>query len=139
MTSDVGAFLAYADTDARLAVDYQVPRFLSGFVIKHAPAFDEWVAGKRQQLLRRHQEAMLTVARDAMARWRWHDAAVLADRILDTDPLSDDAARMAAEAWFMSGDRGEALARCGSKRMTANRTSQFHGNGVFVARRWTIP
>jgi len=67
-----------------------VPRFLSGFVIKHAPAFDEWVAGKRQQLLRRHQEAMLTVARDAMARWRWHDAAVLADRILDTDPLSDD-------------------------------------------------
>ena len=112
ITSDVGGFLADADTDPERAVDYQVPRFLSGFVIKHAPAFDEWVAGKRQQLLRRHQEAMLTVARDAMARWRWHDAAVLADRILDTDPLSDDAARMAAEAWYMSGDRGEALARC---------------------------
>ncbi len=109
---DAVAFLAAVDDDARGASEYQVSRFLSGFIIKRAPAFDEWVAGKRQQLLRRHQEVMLTVARDAMSRWRWQEAARSADRILDLDPLSDDAARIAAEAWYMAGDRGEALERC---------------------------
>ena len=96
-------------TDHAKAAQYNVPRFLAGFAVKHAPAFDEWVAVKRSQLLREYQSLLAGLAREAMVQWRWRDAAAWADRALDVDPLSDEATRIAVEALYMGGDRSEAL------------------------------
>ncbi|MEE8060929.1 MAG: AAA family ATPase, partial [Gemmatimonadales bacterium] len=108
---DATAFQQAAKTDPAEAAGYDVPRFLAGFAVKHAPAFDEWVAVKRSQLVREYLAVLTTLARDAMVQWRWRDAAGWADRALEVDPLSDEAARIAVEAWYLAEDRGEALSR----------------------------
>jgi predicted ATPase len=51
------------------------------------------------------------MAREAMGQCRWRDVVDLADRWLRCDPLSDEAARLAVEARYLSGDRGAALTR----------------------------
>jgi predicted ATPase len=45
-----------------------------------------------------------------MGQWRWREAVELADKWLAGDALSDEAARLATEARYLSGDRGAALA-----------------------------
>jgi DNA-binding SARP family transcriptional activator len=95
--------------DPRLATTTDIPRFLAGFSVRTAPRFEEWVADTRRTLLRQYQEALGTLARDAMGQWRWKEAIALADRWLATDPLSDEAVRLGIEARYLAGDRGAAL------------------------------
>jgi DNA-binding SARP family transcriptional activator len=107
---DVRDFREKVVQEPRLALTTDIPRFLSGFSVRHAPHFDEWVAETRRGLLRQYQHALGTLAREAMGQWRWREAVELADRWLAGDPLSDEAARLATEARYLSGDRGAALA-----------------------------
>ena len=93
------------------ALRADIPRFLAGFSVRHAPQFDEWVAATRRELLQKYEHALGTLAREAMGQWRWREAIDLAERWLKCDPLSDEAARLAVEARYLSGDRGAALAR----------------------------
>jgi DNA-binding SARP family transcriptional activator len=104
-------FRSQVAQEPRLGLELDVSRFLSGFSVRHAPQFDEWVTEFRRRLLRQYQEALGRMARDAMGQWHWRDAMDLADRWLSTDPLSDEAIRLAIEARYLSGDRGAALAR----------------------------
>jgi DNA-binding SARP family transcriptional activator len=97
--------------EPRLATTTDIPRFLAGFSVRHAPRFEEWIADTRRTLLRQYQEALGTLARDAMGRWRWKEAMALADRWLATDPLSDEAIRLGIEARYLAGDRGTALSQ----------------------------
>ncbi|MGH7498425.1 MAG: ATP-binding protein [Gemmatimonadales bacterium] len=89
----------------------EAPSFLNGFSVRHAPQFEEWVSGIRSALLRDYHNALSVLAREAMAQRRWRDASQAADRWLASDPLSEDAARLAVEALYLSGNRGGALAR----------------------------
>jgi DNA-binding SARP family transcriptional activator len=107
--------------EPRLAVGTEITRFLSGFSVRHAPQFDDWVTEVRRGLLRQYQEALGTLAREAMGQWRWRDAVELADRWLSSDPLSDDAVKLAIEARYLSGDRGSALSRYQEYRATLQR------------------
>ncbi|HEX2250494.1 MAG TPA: AAA family ATPase [Gemmatimonadales bacterium] len=107
--------------DPRLATTTDIPRFLTGCSVRHAPRFEEWVAETRRALLRQYQEALGTLARDAMGQWRWKDAIALADRWLASDPLSDEAARLGIEARYLAGDRGAALALYHDYRTTLMR------------------
>ncbi len=113
---DVREFLRQAETDPEAAASVDIPRFLAGFSIRHAPQFDEWVAETRASLLQRYAAVLGTLARDAMDRRRWRDAAERADRWLASDRLSDEAARVAIEARYLAGDRGAALARLAEYR-----------------------
>ena len=61
--------------------------------------------------MHQYQEALSTLTREAMGQWRWRDAIALADRWLASEPLSDEAVRLAIEARYLAGDRGAALAR----------------------------
>ena len=103
------------------ALTTDIPRFLAGFSIRHAPQFDEWIAATRRDLLQRFENALGTMAREAMGQWRWRDAIELADRWLNCDPLSDEAARLGVEARYLSGDRGAALAQFNEYRTTVMR------------------
>jgi DNA-binding SARP family transcriptional activator len=104
--------------EPRLAMEVDVPRFLAGFSIRHAPQFEEWATELRRRLLRQYQEALGTLCREAMGQWRWRDAVGLADRWLASDPLSDEGIKLGIEARYLSGDRGAALARYRDYRAT---------------------
>lgn len=108
---DVLEFLAAAERDPTQAGAFEVARFLQGFSIRHAPAFEEWVASTRTALLRRQHQVLDRLAREAMTQWRWRDAAELADRWLAGDPVSDEAAQLAVEARYLAGNRSAALSR----------------------------
>lgn len=108
---DALAFLEVAGRDPRAAAGYDVQRFLAGFSPRHAPAFEEWAAAKRQFLLQCYRNVLITLAREAIAQSHWREAVAWADRWLACDPLSDEATRLVIEALYLSGDRGPALAR----------------------------
>jgi DNA-binding SARP family transcriptional activator len=108
---DVTEFLRLADPDPEAAVAVDIPRFLAGFSIRHAPQFDDWAAETKSDLLQRYVGVLGTLARDAMDQRRWREAAERADRWLGCDRLSEEAARVAIEARYLAGDRGAALAR----------------------------
>jgi DNA-binding SARP family transcriptional activator len=81
--------------DPQLAVTTDIPRFLACFSVRHAPRFEEWVAETRRGLLRQYQNALGTLARDAMGQWRWRTAIYLADRWLALLMFTD------VYLWFM--------------------------------------
>jgi DNA-binding SARP family transcriptional activator len=118
---DVGDFGRLIVQEPRRALTTDIPRFLAGFSIRHAPQFDEWIAATRRELLRLYEHALATLAREAMGQWRWRDAQDLANRWLASDPLSDEAARLAIEAHYLSGDRGAALSRFSEYRASLMR------------------
>ncbi|HEY7636081.1 MAG TPA: AAA family ATPase [Gemmatimonadales bacterium] len=111
-------FRRTVDRDPERAVTIEVPRFLQGFAIRHAPQFDEWAGATRAVLFRQYQQALGTLARTALAERRWRDAVCLADRWLDSDPLAEEPARLGIEARYLSGDRGAALAAFSAYRST---------------------
>jgi DNA-binding SARP family transcriptional activator len=108
---DVSDFKRLVIQEPNCALSADIPRFLAGFSVRHAPQFDDWAAATRRQLLQMYQNALGTLAREAMGQWRWRAAVDVADRWLRSDPLSDEAARLAIEARYLAGDRGAALAR----------------------------
>jgi DNA-binding SARP family transcriptional activator len=108
---DAVSFREKVSQDPHCALTTDVSAFLAGFSIRHAPQFEEWAAETRRGLLRLYYHALGTSAREAMGQWRWRDAVEAADRWLGSEPLSDEAARLAIEARYLAGDRGGALAR----------------------------
>jgi DNA-binding SARP family transcriptional activator len=114
---DVTEFRLILAQDPARVLDLEPPRFLTGFSVRHAPLFEDWVSGIRTALLHDYHRALGTLARDAMSRRKWREAAQAADRWLVSDPLSEEAAQLAVEAVFLSGDRGGALARFNAYRM----------------------
>ncbi|HUR94632.1 MAG TPA: AAA family ATPase [Gemmatimonadales bacterium] len=118
---DVPQFRAAIHADPRRASTFDVPRFLSGFSVRHAPRFEEWATETRRTLLRQYEQVLGELARTALAHGRWREATELGDRWLACDPLSDEAARATIEARYLSGDRGAALTRFHEYRATLRR------------------
>jgi len=108
---DAEQFRRRVTQEPSLAASTEVPRFLEGFSVRHAPRFEEWAAETRSALLLQHTTALGILVREAMGQWHWREAVELADRWLACDPLSDEAARLAVESRYLAGNRGAALAR----------------------------
>src|SRR5262249_9195997 len=108
---DVRRFLSAVEHDPATAAAFDVSGFLNGLTVRDSPAFDEWAALKRGDLLRRSREALSRLTRDAMAKWQWREAVHHANRWLAAEPLSDEAARLLIESLYLAGDRAAALAR----------------------------
>jgi hypothetical protein len=130
---DVSEFLRLADSDPEAAVAIDIPQFLAGFSIRHAPQFDEWVAETRSRLLQRYAGVLATLAREAMDRRRWREAAERADLWLACDRLSEEAARLTIEARYLAGDRGAALARLADYRAALLRETGCEPSHVLLA------
>lgn len=111
LSCDVLEFRRRLPLAAREAAAAEVPRFLAGFSVRHAPRFEEWVSETRLALIAEFTEVLGRLSREAMAEWRWRDSVEYAERWLSCDPLSDEAVRLAIEARYLAGDRGAALAR----------------------------
>jgi DNA-binding SARP family transcriptional activator len=108
---EVTTFLATVRDSPGEAVAIDVPRFLGGFTLRDAPAFDDWAERKRRELVQRYQQALRGLVQASMAKSRWREARGWADRWLASDPLSDEATRLLLETLYLSGDRAGALAR----------------------------
>ena len=108
---EVRDFRTLVPQEPERALTTEIPRFLAGFSVRHAPQFDEWVAATRRELLQQYEHALGTLARKAMGQRHWRETIELAERWLRSDPLSDEAARLAVEARYLSGDRGAAITR----------------------------
>jgi DNA-binding SARP family transcriptional activator len=93
------------------AAAFEVPRMFSGLSVHHAPAFEEWADAMRARSLRQYLDLLAGLARESMYQWRWREAAEWGERWLTHDPLSDEACRLAVEAWYLAGDTGAALRR----------------------------
>ena len=115
---EVRDFRQLVQQEPQRALTTDISRFLTGFSVRHAPQFDEWVAATRRDLMQQYEHALGAMTREAMGQWRWRTAIDLADRWLKSDPLSEEAARLAVEARYLSGDRGGALARFTQYRAT---------------------
>ena len=108
---DVTHFLETVKRDPVDAVKVDVSRFLSGFSLRDAPAFDDWAERKRRELTQVFREAVRELAAASMKKSRWREAAGWAERWLTSDPLSDEATRLLIEALYLGGDRAASLAR----------------------------
>lgn len=108
---DARAFLQAVREAPETAVSYAADRFLSGFSVRHAPAFEEWTDTTRERLRQAFRDALRAATLGDIARSHWRDAARWAEQWIAADPLSDEAVRHAAEAFYMAGDTGEALAQ----------------------------
>lgn len=108
---DARAFLRAAREAPETAVSYPADRFLSGFSVRHAPAFEEWTDTTRERLRQAFRDALRAATLGDIARSRWRDAARWAEQWIAADPLGDEAVRYAAQAFYMAGDTGEALAQ----------------------------
>jgi DNA-binding SARP family transcriptional activator len=124
VASDVLEFRDAVERDPARASGFDVPRFMNGFSVRHAPAFEEWVAVIRAALIRQYQQVLGRLAREAMAQCRWRDAMELADRWLASEPVSDEAAQLAIEACYLSGNRAAALSRFAEFRELLGREAQ---------------
>ncbi len=108
---DVTEFRLSLTQEPSKALDSAIPRFMTGFSVRHAPQFEEWVAEVRTSLLHDYHAALATVAREAMAQRKWRTASAAAERWIASDPLSEEAAHLAVESLYLAGNRGGALAR----------------------------
>ncbi len=107
---DVLDFQAALVTNPAAAGEFDVPRFFSGFTLRHAPGFDEWLSSARLRFTRQYHQTLGALARDALLRWQWREAAKWAERWLASDPLVEDGWKILIEATHLAGDRANALA-----------------------------
>ena len=102
---DVHEFREALRQDPTTAAWFDVPRFLCDFSVRNAPAFEEWAAEARQRLMDEYETVLRTLAREALEHSRWREAESWAERWLESDPLSEEATRIAIEASCLEGDR----------------------------------
>ena len=130
---DVLEFREAVLMDSGRAATFDIPRFFQGVSVRHAPLFEEWLSATRSTLLRQYHVVLARLTREAMSRWRWREAFEFADRWLASDPLSDEAALLAIEARFLSGNRAAALSRFAEYRATLVREAGCQPSRALLA------
>jgi DNA-binding SARP family transcriptional activator len=88
---------------------YKAP-FLSGFFLKGARDFDQWVDRERDRLARAYAKALERLADSAKADEDWDDAVEWTRRLATQNPYSTRVTLRFMEALVAAGDRAAALA-----------------------------
>ncbi|MBO3748315.1 hypothetical protein J5X84_19755 [Streptosporangiaceae bacterium NEAU-GS5] len=84
--------------------------FLDDMALPDAPAFDDWAADRRRQAEQAAVRALAGQARAERDQGAHHEAVRLARRVLEIDPLDENAHRMVIEWLSETGNRAGALA-----------------------------
>ena len=93
------------------AVEFYEGSFLEGFSLPDSPAFEEWALLERERLERMFREALLQLAGAHEERGETEAALRNARRLLELDPLVEEAHRQVMRALEQSGERAAALAQ----------------------------
>jgi ABC-type oligopeptide transport system substrate-binding subunit/DNA-binding SARP family transcriptional activator len=83
--------------------------FLEGFYVRDCPGFEDWSTFERERLRRLAQDALRDLAEDALERGDYRAGIHFASRLLDMDPLLEDAHRQLMRLLAADGQRGAAL------------------------------
>ncbi|WP_182875343.1 ATP-binding protein [Microbispora sp. H10670] len=95
--------------------------FLDDLVVADAPAFDDWVAGRRRQAGHAAAQALGERARAAWNRGDCDGAVRLARRVLAVDGLDESAHRLIIEVLSATGNRAGALTQYEACRRSLDR------------------
>lgn len=110
MTSDVGQFLALADSGAHASVAAAYRGvFLEGFVLASSAEFDQWMSVERSRLQQIASRGLERLATSAERAGDWPGAVEFHKRLVALDPLSATATMRLMRALWASGDRAGAI------------------------------
>ncbi len=82
---------------------------LQGFTLADAPLFEEWMRFAESELSSAYFSALQRLAARAERREAWAEAISYAQRIVQLDPLSEEAERRLIGLYVRSGAVGRAL------------------------------
>lgn len=95
------------------AVELATDDFLSGFYVRHAPLFEQWMLWERERLRGLTTEALRTLATRHLEQEEYRQALAATRRLLSLDPWRESAHQMQMLALLGLGQRSEALAQYG--------------------------
>lgn len=108
LTLDPRLRVDVADHGAQL--DATPAELLAGFDYSDCPEFADWLASARSRTRERQLEALRSAASAHEANEELAQAIVLAQRIVDVDPLSEHTHRRLMRLHYLRGDRAAAIA-----------------------------
>lgn len=97
------------EVDARATAN-QVGVLLDGWEFADCPRFDEWLQAARERLAGAQRKRLAEQASALESAGRYDDALVLAEQLLHSDPLGEDAHRRLIRLHYLRGDRAAAIA-----------------------------
>lgn len=84
-------------------------KFLTGFSVKQAPGFDQWVRFERERLFQLLLRALSSLIQSFIA-WGERDEAIdVCRRLLESDPIQEDTHRLLMRLYWDTGRRTQAL------------------------------
>jgi DNA-binding SARP family transcriptional activator len=106
---DVDVFRSFRLSRAEDAVTVFRGDFLEGFVVRDAPAFDDWAQAEAEALRRELVATLAGLTKDRRAAGDTQGALVAARRWLSADPLHEPAHQALIALYAAVGDRAAAL------------------------------
>lgn len=84
---------------------------LAGFHVRDAPSFEDWLSGAQERLLEAARQALSALIGHFAARAEYHEAITHGRRLVEIDPLSEEAHRELMRLYVLVGRRRRALAQ----------------------------
>lgn len=97
----------------RRAVELYRGELLAGFHLRDAASFDDWLVHQQEHLLEAARQALGALIAHFAARADYHEAIAHARRLVEIDPLSEEAHRELMRLYVLVGRRRRALAQYG--------------------------
>ncbi|HMB52250.1 MAG TPA: BTAD domain-containing putative transcriptional regulator, partial [Thermoanaerobaculia bacterium] len=91
------------------AADLYRGDFLTGFTVRDSPAFDDWVVTEQERLRDAVVQVLRALADHFAARGEYDTAITYCRRLLDVDPLAEEAHRELMRLYVLSGRRRRAI------------------------------
>jgi len=107
---DAERFDALVEREPGAAIAVLEGAFLDGFVVRHAPAFEEWAAQERARYASRAAAALVASGEQGLAALQHDKAAAAARRALALQPYHEPAVDLLLRALSLGGDNAGALA-----------------------------
>lgn len=85
-------------------------RLLEGADYDDCPDFDDWLLIKRERLDDMRRDSLVVLADELEQAGQYREALSYAERLLESDALSETAHRRLMRLWYLLGDRSAAIA-----------------------------
>ncbi|GER88013.1 hypothetical protein KDW_21750 [Dictyobacter vulcani] len=100
---------ANVQSNLSLAIKLYRNKFLDGFFLKGAPDFDTWVQSTRDHFHHLYMQSLHHMAEVYEANHQLQEAITCTHRLLEADPLSEEAHAQLMRLYWQAGDRTLAL------------------------------
>jgi DNA-binding SARP family transcriptional activator len=102
--------VALSTAQLAAAIELYRDEYLAGMSLPDAPEFDMWVLGRRAHYQQRYEQALADLVERLVQEARYAHALPWAQRLVQSNPLADEAAFQLLQIYALSGRRDAALA-----------------------------